>query len=80
MRVTADMKIKEVLEINEHMIEALIWLGPEFERLRNPALRKLMAGRINVGQAARLGCVPVTEALYVLNLRRVRRRNVSRAS
>lgn len=68
MRVTADMKIKEVLEINEHMINAFVWLAPEFERLRHPRLRRVMAGRVSVNQAARIADVPLTEALYVLNL------------
>ena len=68
MRVTADMKIKDVLAINEHMIEAFRWLTPDFERLRNPRLRRLMAGRVSVHQAARIARVPLTEALYVLNL------------
>ncbi|MDT4955569.1 MAG: hypothetical protein QOJ02_3707 [Acidobacteriota bacterium] len=68
MRVTANMKIKEVLEINEHMIEAFVWLAPEFERLRHPRLRRVMAGRVSVKQAARIADVPLTEALYMLNL------------
>src|SRR5947199_241400 len=68
MRVTADMKIEDVLKINEHMIEAFAWLAPEFERLRHPQLRRLMAGRVSVKQAARIAHVPLTEALYVLNL------------
>lgn len=68
MKVTPDMTVKEALKINEHMLEAFVWLAPEFERLRNPALRKLMAGRVNVEQAARIGGIPLTEALYVLNL------------
>ena len=45
MKVTADMKIKDVLKFNEQMIEAFAWLAPEFERLRNPRFRRLMAGR-----------------------------------
>jgi hypothetical protein len=68
MIVTANMTVKEALNINEHMLGAFVWLAPEFERLRNPALRKVMAGRVNVEQAARIGRIPLTEALYVLNL------------
>lgn len=68
MKVTAEMKVKDVLKLNERMIEAFAWLAPEFERLRNPALRKVMANRVTVEQAARVGCVPLTEMLYVLNL------------
>ena len=68
MRVTENMKIKEVLAIGEHMLEALTWLAPEFERLRYPKLRRAMGGRVTVGQAARVARIPLTEALYVLNL------------
>ena len=68
MIVTEDMKVRDALEINEHMLDAFVWLGPEFERLRKPALRKLMAGRVSVSQAARIAGLPLAEALYVLNL------------
>lgn len=66
MQVTADMKVKDVLEINERMLNAFTWLAPEFERLRNPALRKVMGDRVTIEQAARVTKVPLTEALYVL--------------
>ncbi|PYS46679.1 MAG: hypothetical protein DMF68_18425 [Acidobacteria bacterium] len=68
MKVTADMKIKDVLKINEQMIEAFCWLAPQFERLRHPRLRRLMAGRVSVRQAARIADIPLAEALYLLNL------------
>lgn len=68
MKVTGEMKIKDVLMLNERMIEAFVWLAPEFERLRNPTLRHLMSGRVTVSQAARVGQIPLSEALYVLNL------------
>jgi hypothetical protein len=68
MKVTKEMKVKEVLDIGEHMLEAFAWLAPEFERLRKPALRKAMAGRVTVSQAARVAGLPLTEALYVLNI------------
>ncbi|MGH9882344.1 MAG: DUF1858 domain-containing protein, partial [Pyrinomonadaceae bacterium] len=68
MRITPDMKIKDVLTINEHMLDAFTRISPGFERLRNPALRRAMAGRVSVAQAARIGKIPLTEALYLLNL------------
>jgi len=68
MRVTGDMKINEVLMINENMIEAFIWLSPQFERLRHPRLRRLMAQRVTVAQAARIARVPLAQLLYLLNL------------
>ena len=68
MKVTAEMKVKEALEVNEKMLEAFTWLAPEFERLRNDKLRRAMSGRITVSQAAKIARVPLTEALYLLNL------------
>ncbi len=69
MRITGDLKIKEVLAIDEEkMITTLMWLAPEFERLRYPKLRRAMAGRVTVSQAARIARVPLSEMLYVLNL------------
>jgi PAS domain-containing protein len=68
MIVTEDMKVKDALKINEHMLDAFVWLGPEFERLRKPAVRRLMANRVSVSQAARIAGLPLAEALYVLNL------------
>lgn len=69
MKITRDMKIKEVLAINEEkMLTTLFWLAPEFERLRYKKLRRAMSGRVSVEQAARIARVPVTEMLYVLNL------------
>lgn len=68
MRVSEEMKIKDVLELGEHMLDALIWLAPEFERLQYPKLRRAMAGRVTVSQAARIARIPLAEALYVLNL------------
>ena len=69
MKITASMKIKEVLEIDEEkMIDTLTWLAPEFDRLKYPKLRRAMSGRVSVGQAARIARIPLTEMLYALNL------------
>jgi len=69
MKITRDSKIKEVLAFDEEkMIRTLMWLAPEFERLQYPKLRRAMAGRVSVSQAARIARIPLTEILYVLNL------------
>ena len=68
MKVTAEMKVKEVLDLGEHLLSAFTWLAPEFERLQHPKLRRAMSGRVTVAQAARIAQIPLTEALYVLNL------------
>jgi len=69
MKITSDMKIKQVLSFNEEkMLATLSWLAPEFERLRYEKLRRAMSGRVTVAQAARIARIPLTEMLYVLNL------------
>lgn len=69
MKITRDMKIKEVLAFDEEkMLSTLMWLAPEFERLRYKKLRRAMSGRVSVEQAARIARIPLTEMLYVLNL------------
>ncbi len=68
MKVTSEMKVKEVLELGDRLLSAFVWLAPEFERLNYPKLRRAMSGRVTVAQAARIARIPLTEALYVLNL------------
>ena len=69
MKITREMKIKEVLEFDEEkMMRTLMWLSPAFERLRYLKLRRAMSGRVSVEQAARIARIPLTEMLYALNL------------
>lgn len=69
MKITSDMKIREVLAFDEEkMLNTLFWLAPQFERLRYKKLRRAMSGRVSVEQAARIARIPLTEMLYVLNL------------
>lgn len=68
MRIMPEMKVKDALKVNEKMLDAFIWLAPEFERLRHERLRRAMSGRVTVEQAARIARVPVTEVLYLLNI------------
>ena len=69
MKIKGDSKIRDVLAMDEEkMITTLTWIAPEFERLRYPKLRRAMAGRVSVSQAARIARIPLTEMLYALNL------------
>ena len=69
MKVRRDMKIGEVLAMNEEkVLKILTMLSTNFERLRHPRLRRAMGGRVSVEQAAKVARVPLTEMLYVLNL------------
>jgi len=53
MKVTPELTVKDVLNIDEGMVDAFIWISPAFEQLRNPTLRQAMAERMTVAQAAR---------------------------
>ena len=63
------MKIEDVLAMNEEkVLNTLAMLSINFERLRHPKLRRAMAGRVSIEQAAKVARVPLTEILYLLNL------------
>lgn len=69
MKIHRDTRIRDVLAFDEEkMISRLVLFSPAFERLRLPALRRAMGGRVNVEQAAKVARLPLNELLYVLNL------------
>lgn len=55
MVVTVNTKIAAILKHNPAALEAIVSLSPRFEKLRNPFLRKLMAGRASVAMASKIG-------------------------
>lgn len=61
--VNANTRIAEVLREHPAALEAIIGISPRFERLRNPVLRKLMAGRTSIAMASKMGGCSVAEFL-----------------
>ncbi|MEO6850742.1 MAG: DUF2249 domain-containing protein [Mucilaginibacter sp.] len=59
--INANTKIASVLKQHPEAIEAIISLNPKFEKLRNPLLRKLMAGRTSIAMASRIGGCTVSD-------------------
>lgn len=55
MVITANTKIAAILKHNPAALEAIVSLSPKFEKLRNPLLRKLMAGRASIAMASKIG-------------------------
>ena len=55
MVINANTKIATILKHNPATLEAIISISPKFEKLRNPLLRKLMAGRASVSIASKIG-------------------------
>jgi TusA-related sulfurtransferase len=65
--ITADTSVARVLEDHPALLEFLAAYHPHFEKLRDPQLRRLMAGRVTVAEAARI--VGVDTARLVADLR-----------
>jgi hypothetical protein len=55
MLINPDTKIAAILKHHPEAIDAIISLSAKFNALRNPLLRKLMAGRTSIATAAKMG-------------------------
>lgn len=59
MVINSQTKIAALLKHHPDALEAIVALSPDFKKLRNPILRKLMAGRTNIAMASKIGgCTP----------------------
>ena len=61
MVIDANTKIGAIIKKNAAALEAIISLNPKFEKLRNPLLRKLMAGRTSLAMASKMGGINIDE-------------------
>jgi uncharacterized protein (DUF2249 family) len=59
MVINSQTKISALLKHHSDALEAIVTLSPDFKKLRNPILRKLMAGRTTISMASKIGgCKP----------------------
>ena len=59
MLINSQTKIAALLKYHPDALEAIVSLSPDFKKLRNPVLRKLMAGRTSISMASKIGgCKP----------------------
>lgn len=65
--ITGEMKISEVLREYPQTLEVFIKASPHFKKLENKFLRKALAGRVNVIQAASIAGINSEELLIELN-------------
>lgn len=65
--ITRDMKISRMLDEYPGSLEALIRVSPHFRKLENKMLRKALAGRVTVEQAAKVAGVDLNFLLSELN-------------
>lgn len=55
MNINPGTKISALLKAHPEALDTIVSIAPKFERLRNPLLRKLMAGRTTIAMAAKIG-------------------------
>lgn len=59
MKIGTRTKISDILRHNIGAVEAIAAINPHFNKLRNPILRRVLAPRVTVADAARIGkCAP----------------------
>ncbi|MBS1750567.1 MAG: DUF2249 domain-containing protein [Bacteroidetes bacterium] len=59
MLINKQTKIAVLLKHHPDALETIVGLAPDFKKLRNPVLRKLMAGRTSIAMASKVGgCRP----------------------
>jgi uncharacterized protein (DUF2249 family) len=57
MVITADTKISEIIKYNKNVIDVIASINKHFRKLKNPILCKMLASRVRVTDAARIGGV-----------------------
>ncbi|MDP4265468.1 MAG: DUF2249 domain-containing protein [Bacteroidota bacterium] len=55
MIISVNTKIAAILRYKPDALEAIVSISPKFEKLRNPLLRKVIAGRTSIAMASRIG-------------------------
>jgi len=55
MLINTQTKIAALIKHHPDALEAIVTLSPDFKKLHNPILRKLMAGRTSIAMAAKIG-------------------------
>lgn len=66
MKINQHTKISELIKANEASIEAIASIATTFNKLKNPLLRKVMAPRVNIAQAAFIAKCSVSDFKRVL--------------
>src|SRR5690554_4047122 len=61
MKINAATKIASLLKHDMRSMEVIISISPKFVKLRNPLLRKLLAGRTSIAMASKIGGCKVTD-------------------
>lgn len=66
MIINVNTKIASIIKHNAAALEAIISISPRFVKLRNPVLRKVIAGRTSIATASKLGGCSVDDFFTTL--------------
>ncbi len=67
MKINSQTKISIILKHNKDAIEAIASINPHFNKLRNPILRSILAPRVTVEDAAKIGKCSIADILNKLS-------------
>ncbi len=66
MKITAKTKISQIIKYDRNAIDVIASINKHFRKLKNPILAKILASRVNVADAAKVGGVSTEEFLKKL--------------
>ncbi len=66
MKINDNTKISELIRADKRCIDAIAGVAQPFHRLKNPILRKVMASRVSIAGAARMGGCTVNDIVAAL--------------
>jgi len=67
MKINAQTKISTIIKHNKEAIDVIAAINPHFKKLKNPVLRKVLAPRVTIADAARIGKCKETDFLDALS-------------
>lgn len=69
MKISKDTKISHLIKHNPDSIEVIASINKHFNKLKNPVLRKLLAPRVTIAEAAKIG--NTTVEVFLLKLKEI---------
>ena len=66
MKIDVNTKISHVFRENKDAIDTIAGINQHFKKLKNPVLRKVLAPRVTIKDAAKIGNITTTEILQKL--------------
>jgi len=66
MKINENTRVSELIEFNKDAVDAIASINKMFKKLKNPVLRKVLAKRVSISDAAKVGGAKVEDFYKVL--------------